>query len=64
VCDSPEEDDLTFEQNGVRFVVDAYSATYLEGVVVDYQTSLNASGFKFTNDKAKKTCGCGSSFSV
>ena len=44
--------------------VDATSAMYLNGCVVDYVETLEAAGFKFENPTVKSTCGCGSSFSV
>jgi iron-sulfur cluster assembly accessory protein len=53
---------LTFE--GLKVYVDATSAMYLEGCVVDYVETLEAAGFKFENPTVKSTCGCGSSFSV
>lgn len=58
------EDDVCWEQEGVKIVVDQYSAGYLKGTVVDYVMSLNGAGYKFNNPTAKRTCGCGSSFAV
>ena len=58
------EDDVCYEFNGVKVVIDQYSAGYLQGTEIDYVVSLNGSGYKFNNPKAKRTCGCGSSFSV
>lgn len=55
--------DLTLEFSGVKVVVDPVSAGYLRGTVVDYVTGLNGTGFQFKNPNAKRTCGCGSSFS-
>jgi iron-sulfur cluster assembly accessory protein len=53
---------LTFD--GLKVYVDATSAMYLNGCVVDYVETLEAAGFKFENPTVKSTCGCGSSFSV
>ncbi len=55
--------DLALEFNGVKVVVDPVSAGYLRGTVVDYVTGLQGTGFQFKNPNAKRTCGCGSSFS-
>lgn len=55
--------DLVLEFDGVKVVVDAISAGYLKGTVVDYITGLQGTGFQFKNPNAKRTCGCGSSFS-
>src|SRR6266851_9216326 len=52
----------TFE--GLKVFVDATSAMYLNGCVVDYVETLEAAGFKFENPNVKSTCGCGSSFNV
>lgn len=64
VEDRPLDDDAIEVHEGVRFFIDPFSKQYLEGVEVDYVTSLAASGFKFTNPKATGGCGCGSSFAV
>jgi iron-sulfur cluster assembly accessory protein len=53
---------LNFE--GLKVFIDATSAMYLNGCVVDYVETLEAAGFKFENPTVKSTCGCGSSFSV
>lgn len=60
----PTADDTTWEQDGVKVTTDAMSAKLLGGTVVDYVSSVHASGFKFTNPNAKSNCGCGSSFST
>jgi len=57
------DDDVVIEQSDIKVVVDHFSASHLQGTVLDYVDSLNGSGFKFNNPKAKRTCGCGSSFS-
>lgn len=43
-------------------VSDIFSLQYLNGTTVDYEETLDGAGFKFNNPKAKRTCGCGSSF--
>ena len=58
------DDDLTLELNGVRVFVDGFSAQYLNGVTIDYVTSMQGSGFTFNNPNASGGCGCGSSFTV
>lgn len=58
------EDDLQFSQHGVRLVIDPFSAQYLAGVAIDYQSSFQGSGFTFQNPNATGSCGCGSSFAV
>ena len=56
--------DKTFEFDGLKVFVDATSAMYLNGCIVDYVETLEGAGFKFENPNVKSTCGCGSSFSV
>lgn len=55
--------DIVMNLDGVSIFVDPISAGYLKGTVVDYVSGLNGTGFKFNNPNAKRTCGCGSSFS-
>jgi iron-sulfur cluster assembly protein len=62
--DQPAEDDLILEQTGFRVFVDPFSAQYLSGVIIDYVTSMQGSGFTFKNPNATGGCGCGSSFSA
>lgn len=62
--DAPEVDDEIFEEEGVRIFIDPFSAQYLEGVEIDYVTSMMGSGFSFRNPNASGGCGCGSSFTV
>ena len=52
------------ETQGVTLVVDSKSYLYLMGSEIDYLDGLSGTGFKFTNPTAKRTCGCGESFSV
>ena len=58
------EDDKTFEDNGIKVVVDKKSFLYLVGTELDYQGGLNGKGFVFINPNAGRTCGCGESFSL
>ena len=60
----PLEDDLVNEISGVRVFVDGFSAQYLSGVTIDYVSSMQGSGFTFTNPNATGGCGCGSSFTA
>lgn len=55
--------DLELDFGGVSVLVDPISAGYLKGTVIDFVSGLNGTGFKFNNPNAKRTCGCGSSFS-
>ncbi len=58
------EDDAVMEVNGVRVFVDGFSLQYLNGVTIDYTSSMQGSGFTFHNPNATGGCGCGSSFTA
>lgn len=63
--DTPEEDDEILDlREGIRVFVDPFSAQYLEGVEIDYVTTMMGSGFTFKNPAAAGGCGCGSSFTI
>ena len=59
-----EEGDQVFESDDVSIYVDPMSYSYLEGTEVDFTETFSYSGFHFNNPNAKKSCGCGSSFTV
>ena len=59
-----QEGDLEFECEGVKVVVDPFSAPYLRGATVDYLETIQESGFKIDNPNAVSSCGCGHSFTV
>lgn len=58
------DDDMVVDITGVRVFVDGFSAPYLSGVTIDYVTSMQGSGFTFSNPNATGGCGCGSSFTA
>ena len=60
----PTEFDLSFEQHGVRIVIDKKSEFFMGGTILDFNDGLLDRGFVFKNPSATGTCGCGTSFSV
>ncbi|GAA4329723.1 iron-sulfur cluster insertion protein ErpA [Pigmentiphaga soli] len=58
------DDDTTFDKNGVQLLIDSMSFQYLVGAEIDYKESLEGSQFVIKNPNATTSCGCGSSFSV
>ncbi|MBI1978355.1 MAG: iron-sulfur cluster assembly accessory protein [Candidatus Omnitrophica bacterium] len=64
VFDEARSSDRIQEMNGVKVLVDPKSDIYLENTTLDFVDGLEGRGFKFYNPQAKKTCGCGESFSV
>ena len=59
-----QEGDHEFECEGVKVVVDPFSAPYLAGATVDYLETIKEAGFKIDNPNAVSSCGCGQSFQV
>ncbi len=59
-----KENDIQFEQHGVKITVDPKSLFFISGTELDYEDGLNGKGFVFRNPKATRTCGCGNSFSA
>lgn len=62
--DNQDTKDKVIESHGVNIYVDPKSFLYLMGTLIDFIDELNQSGFKFVNPNAKRTCGCGESFSI
>jgi iron-sulfur cluster assembly protein len=56
--------DQVYDIEGIKVIVDAKSAIYLQGTQLDYYQDLMAGSFRFINPNASKTCGCGESFSA
>jgi iron-sulfur cluster assembly accessory protein len=57
-----QDGDNEIESNGVRVVVDPFSAPYLAGAEIDFVDALMGGGFSITNPNVVASCGCGSSF--
>ncbi|MGE0820616.1 MAG: HesB/IscA family protein [Candidatus Binatia bacterium] len=62
--DVPRDGDRVFERDDAKVLVDRKSFIYLRGTQLDYADGLMDSGFKLQNPNVKRSCGCGSSFSV
>ncbi len=53
--------DEVVEQDGARVMIAPMAQMFLFGTVIDYETSLLESGFKFRNPNVVDACGCGES---
>lgn len=62
--DELNEDDVVFEEHGVKVIVDRKSLAYLDGTELDYGKEGLNEGFRFNNPNVKDQCGCGESFTV
>jgi iron-sulfur cluster assembly protein/iron-sulfur cluster insertion protein len=58
----PDGTDATFEQDGLRYMVDQRSLDRLDGSEIDFDDGLTGKGFEIRNPNAESTCGCGKSF--
>jgi iron-sulfur cluster assembly protein len=63
VDSQPRERDRVFEYGEVRVFIDPKSFVYLNGMTLEWEETLMHRGFVFQNPNAKKSCGCGTSFS-
>lgn len=63
-ADEAAEEDMVFEDRGVKLLVDPKSLVYLDGTEVDFVREGLNEGFKFSNPNVKNACGCGESFHV
>ena len=63
-ADVIDDDDVVFENHGVKLLVDPKSLVYLDGTELDYAKEGLNEGFQFNNPNVKDMCGCGESFNV
>lgn len=57
-------EDVVFEDNGVKVLVDPKSMAYIDGTQLDFVREGLNEGFKFINPNERDRCGCGESFRV
>ena len=62
--DKISEDDLIFERDGVKVVIDEMSLSLVKNGEVDFKENLLGSFFAIENPNATSSCGCGTSFSI
>ena len=56
------DQDQTFEYDGLKVVVSQKALPYLGGTTLDYKGGMLGGGFHFENPNARRSCGCGTSF--
>jgi len=59
-----DADDVVFEQDDVKVVVDHDSLAFLDGSTIDFVSEGLVSTFRFDNPNVTDECGCGESFTV
>jgi iron-sulfur cluster assembly protein len=62
--DEQRDNDIVFESQGLKLLVDQESLQFVRGSTIDYEESLQGAGFKVNNPNVVAACGCGSSFRV
>ncbi len=63
-ADEIGDDDVVFDTEDVKVVVDRESLDLIDGTEVDYVREGLNEAFRFRNPRATGECGCGESFSV
>lgn len=59
-----EGEQVILQTGRIRIVSDLDNAQYLDGLTIDFSDELISGGLRFTNTRAKSTCGCGASFNL
>ncbi|MFD1261531.1 iron-sulfur cluster assembly protein IscA [Entomomonas asaccharolytica] len=62
--DETDQNDIVFDNFGVKVVVDPKSLIYIDGTELDFVREGLNEGFKFNNPNVRGECGCGESFNV
>jgi iron-sulfur cluster assembly protein len=63
-ADVTQPEDVVFESNGIKVLVDPKSLAYIDGTELDFARDGLNEGFKFNNPNVQSECGCGESFQV
>jgi iron-sulfur cluster assembly protein len=63
-ADEVGADDVVFENQGVKVIVDRASLDFIDGTEVDFVKQGLNEAFRFRNPNVKGECGCGESFTV
>ncbi|WP_299904131.1 iron-sulfur cluster assembly accessory protein [uncultured Paracoccus sp.] len=61
LAQAADKADEVVEQGEARVLIAPMAQMFLFGTVIDYETGLLESGFKFRNPNVTDTCGCGES---
>ncbi len=60
--DNVRPGDEIVERDGIKVLIDDFSAPYIRGSEIDYVDSLMGAGFTVHNPNAIRSCSCGHSF--
>ncbi len=59
-----QADDIVFEQDDLKIVVNHDSLSFLDGSTIDFSAEGLGSAFQFNNPNVTDECGCGESFTI
>ncbi len=62
--DDANDKDIAQSYDGFKLVIDTETEKLITGSTIDYKEDFGSEGFAIQNPNAKKSCGCGNSFSV
>jgi len=62
--DEVAPEDVVFETQGVKLMIDPKSLAYIDGTQLDFVREGLNEGFRFNNPNERDRCGCGESFRV
>jgi len=62
--ENPSARDEVIDIGEVKLFLDPKSKLYLNGLTMDFVSTIASSNFVFENPNAKSACGCGTSFAV
>ncbi len=63
-ADEVAPEDVVFEAQGIKVLVDPKSLPYIDGTQLDFVREGLNEGFRFNNPNERDKCGCGESFRV
>lgn len=64
LADHIEAEDVVFQQDGLKVVVDHDALAFLDGSTIDFVAEGLGSSFRFHNPNVTEECGCGESFTI
>jgi iron-sulfur cluster assembly protein len=64
IAEDIQTDDIVFEQDDLKIVVNHDSLSFLDGSTIDFAAEGLGSAFQFKNPNVTDECGCGESFTI
>ena len=64
LAEAVKDQDIVFENKGVKVIVASESLAFLDGSEIDFVTEGLNQTFQFNNPNVTDECGCGESFTI